>query len=110
MCLFRMSILRRPLNSSLKIKFPFSSHQLSWSRDPFRFLIPAAVGMSGKFYMKTFQHWRAHNEEALARLVLEPRDHGLITFGNHQCFIDDSFIWTRTAGVEVNTLVNLDQI
>ena len=87
-------MLRKPLNSSLRIKFPFTCHELKWSRDPFRFIVPSMVGMSGRFYIERYQHWLGHNESVLSKHVLQPRKTGLITFGNHQCFIDDCFIWT----------------
>ena len=93
-------MLRRPLRSSLKIPFPFRSDKLGWYRNPLRVIVPATVGIGGRIYVHWKHHWQSHNQDRIQDLVMrrEPGT-GLITFGNHQCFIDDSFVWswdTRT--------------
>lgn len=88
-------MLRRPLRSSLKIPFPFRSDKLEWYRDPLRVIVPATVGIGGRIYVQWKHHWRSHNQNLIQDLVTKRETGtGLITFGNHQCFIDDSFVWT----------------
>jgi len=89
-------MLRRPLRSSLKIPFPFRSDKLEWYRDPLRVIVPATVGIGGRIYVQWKHHWRSHNQNLIQDLVTKRETGtGLITFGNHQCFIDDSFVWSR---------------
>ena len=87
-------MLRRPLRSSLKIPFPIRSDKLEWYRNPMRVVVPAAVGIGGRIYIELKHHWRSHNPNVINDMVLKRENGtGLITFGNHQCFIDDSFVW-----------------
>ena len=84
----------------MKIPFPFRSDKLGWYRNPLRVIVPATVGIGGRIYVHWKHHWQSHNQDRIQDLVMK-RDAGtgLITFGNHQCFIDDSFVWswdTRT--------------
>ena len=89
-------MLRRPLRSSLKIPFPFRSDKLEWYRDPLRVIVPATVGIGGRIYVQWKHHWKSHNQNRIQDLVTKREaGTGLITFGNHQCFIDDSFVWSR---------------
>jgi len=87
-------MLRRPTATKLRIAFPYRHERLSWWRDPARMVVPSVVGIGGKLFMEWNQHrWRSVNEQSLIKLTQEKRETGLITVGNHQCFIDDAFIW-----------------
>ena len=44
------------------------------------------------FLLNTIHSWNSVNEQTFVNLV-NKRDTGLITVGNHQCFIDDCFVW-----------------
>ena len=88
---------KRPA-SALRIKWPYRDHDdLKWYKNPLRCLVPPFAGVNGKFFVKNFQYWKVVNEQTIINHVnpVKPRSKGLITFGNHQCTIDDCFVWSR---------------